>query len=179
MNDLINATLAWLLDSLMIIIGFTGVPGNLLDGLFNDVLLAFQLFQNYNRRLDLGPYGYPEMMFPTGAGAYTLDAFFSGKSAMWDTRGYRSAQATFENKYPYALGRDVFPGALMSIAQLDYGELYTDYIENAILKKDRNTAGTLQVLIGDGKAEEAPVTKIQRKINGLQEFVNIVTMAPN
>jgi hypothetical protein len=175
MNDLINATLEWLVDSLMIIIGFTGVPGSIFDGMFNDIFLAFQLTENFGRRVKLGPYGFPEKFFPTGSGSYTLDAFFSQKAAMWDTRGYVSAQFWFDNGYPYEVGRDCFPGALASCVRR--GKLYTDYIENVTITDDRQNRVKVLIQVGDGKALEAPITKIQRKLTGFMEAANILMMS--
>ena len=175
-NNLINATTSWILDSIMIVIGLTGVPSNLLDGLFNDVLLSFQVAQNFNRRNEMGPYGRPEKFVATGAAPYNVDALFSFISAMWDSRGYRSAQASFRNGYPYSVGRDVFIGSLMSIAE--NGTVYTDYVENIVITDNRTERAKVIVQIGDGKAEEAPIAKLQRLITGIQEAVNVLTLAP-
>jgi hypothetical protein len=176
LNDLINATTSWILDSLMIVLGLTGVPSNLLDGLFNDVLLSFQLTQNFERRNNMGPYGKPEKFVATGAAPYNIDALFSFITAMWDSRGYRSAIAHFRNGYPYAVGRDIFPGAMMSIAES--GVLYTDYIESIIITDNRQERAKVIVQIGDGQAEEAPIARFQRLITGIQETINVLTLAP-
>lgn len=175
-NDLINATTSWILDILMIVVGLTGVPSNLFDGLFNDILLSFQLVQNFNRRNDMGPYGRPEKFIATGAAPYNIDALFSFISAMWDSRGYRSAIATFRNGFPYSVGRDIFPGSMMSIAE--NGELYSDYIENIVISDSRTERAKVVVQIGDGKAEEAPIARFQRLITGIQEAINVLTLAP-
>lgn len=176
-NDLINATTSWILDVLMIVVGLTGVPSNLFEGLFNDVVLSFQLVQNFNRRQDMGPYGRPEKFIPTGAAPYNIDALFSFITAMWDSRGYRSAIASFRNGFPYSVGRDIFPGAMMSIAE--GGELYSDYIENIIITDSREDRAKVIVQIGDGKAEEAPIARFQRLITGIQESINVLTLAPS
>lgn len=177
LSDLINATTSWLLDSLMIVVGLTGVPSNLLDGLFADALLAFQLVENFERRNDAGPYARPEKFIATGAAPYNVDALFTFINTLWDTRGYRSAVAQFRNGFPYAVGRDVFPGSLMSIAE--NGELYTDYVENIMITDNRKERCSVVVQIGDNKAEEAPIARFQRLITGLQEAVNILTLAPS
>lgn len=176
-NDLINATTSWILDILMIVVGLSGVPSNLFDGLFNDVLLSFQLVQNFNRRNEMGPYGRPEKFLPTGAAPYNIDALFSFITAMWDSRGYRSAIATFRNGYPYSVGRDIFPGAMMSIAE--NGSLYSDYIEKIVIMDTREERAKVMVQIGDGKAEEAPIARFQRLITGIQETINTITLAPS
>jgi hypothetical protein len=175
-NDLINATTSWILDCIMIVVGLTGVPSNLFDGLFNDVLLSFQLIENFNRRNNMGPYGRPEKFVSTGASPYNIDALFSFISTMFDTRGYKSAICQFRNGFPYSVGRDIFPGAMMSIAE--NGSLYTDYIENIIVTDNRKERAKVMVQIGDGKAEEAPIARFQRLITGLQESFNVLTLAP-
>ena len=175
-NDIINATTSWILDILMIVLGLTGVPSNLFDGLFNDVLLSFALVENFNRRNDMGPYGRPEKFVSTGAAPYNINALFSFISTMWDSRGYRSAIAQFRNGYPYSVGRDIFPGSMMSIAE--NGTLYTDYIENIVITDSREERTKVVVQIGDGKAEEAPIARFQRLITGIQEAINVITLAP-
>lgn len=176
MNDLINATFSWVLDSIMIVAGLTGVPSNLLDGLFNDVLLSFQLIENFNRRNKGGPYMRPEKFVSTGAAPYNIDALFSFISAMWDSRGYRSAMAQFRNGYPYSVGRDIFVGAMMSF--VENGVMYSDYIERVVITDNRKERCKVVVQIGDGKAEEAPIARFQRLITGIQETINVVTLAP-
>lgn len=106
-----------------------------------------------------------------------MDALFTFINTLWDTRGYRSAVAQFRNGFPYAVGRDVFPGSLMSIAE--NGELYTDYVENIMITDNRKERCSVVVQIGDNKAEEAPIARFQRLITGLQEAVNILTLAPS
>ena len=165
-----------MIDSLSILIGVTGIPSNLLDGLLADVLFAFQTVESFGRRNDMGPYGRPSKFVPTGAAPYNIDALFSFISTLWDTRGYRSGMAQFRNGYPYAVGKDIFPGALMSIAE--NGELYTDYIENVMITDNRKERCSVVVQIGDNKAEEAPIARFQRLITGIQEAVNILTLAP-
>ncbi len=175
-NDLINATTSWLLDCLMIVIGLTGVPSNLFDGIFNDVIMAFQLIENFNRRNEMGPYGRPEKFLATGAAPYNVDALMSFIQAMWDSRGYRCGIAQFRNGYPYSVGRDIFIGGMMSIAE--NGTLYTDYVENIVITDNRKERCKVIVQIGDGKGEEAPIARFQRLITGLQEAVNVLTLTP-
>ena len=175
-NNLINITLSWLLDSLMIFIGITGVPSNLLDGFLNDAFLAFQAIQLYDRRDSVGPYGRPENFLPTAAAPYNVEAIFSFVNHIWDTRGWRSATAKFRNGAPYSLGKHFVPGGLMSIAH--QGELYTDYVEHLFIRDNRHERAEIIVQIGDGKAIEAGLARTQRLVTGIAEAVNILTLAP-
>lgn len=175
-DDLINATFSWILDMIMVIVGITGIASNMFDGLFNDVLLAFQLADNYNRRVKMGPYGYPEVFVPTGSAPYTLDAIFAMKREMWNTRGYISGQVTFQNGIPYEVGRDISPNSLASVIRNNM--VYTDYIENIILSDTRQDRATVMVQIGDGKREEAPVVRAQRQIANFGKTINAILLTP-
>ncbi|SRX93556.1 hypothetical protein MSP7336_01795 [Mycobacterium shimoidei] len=179
LNDLINATMSWLIDSAMIIVGFTGVPSNILDGFLNDAFFAFQTIEHYTRRSEVGPY-HPaiETMTATNASPYNIEALFSFIAKLWDTRGYTSAKAVFRNGEQYKLGKDIFRGALFSIVYMGRKRLFTDYIENIMWRFTRDERNVL-VQVGDGKAEEAPIAKHQRFISGLQEAFNVLTLAPN
>jgi hypothetical protein len=163
-----------MLDSLMIIIGFTGLPSNLLDGLFNDILLAFMLADNMKRRIKLGPYGYPEWFAPTGNAPYNIDAIFQLKREQWNTRGYVSGIVNFMNGYPYEAGRDLFPGSLATIIRRN--KAYTDFVENIVVTDNRKEC-RVECQIGDGQAEEPASVKTYRKVVKFQEAINILTMS--
>lgn len=177
LNDLINATFEWMIDAISIAIGITGIPSDLFNGTFNDVLLAFQLVENFERRNKLGPYAWPEFFVQTGASAYTLDEWFALASAMWDTRGYHAVQLTFDNGFPYSLGRDILLGSLASFAC--EGVLYTEYIEKITFVDDRQSRAKLSIVIGDGKRHENPIIKLQRNLVKFNEAFQIVTLSSN
>ncbi|MBF4194677.1 hypothetical protein [Mycolicibacterium phlei] len=175
MNDLINITMTFILDMIMIVVGFTGIPSNLLDGLFNDVLLAFQLADNFDRRVKLGPYGYPETFVATNKAPYNIDAVFAIIREMYNTRGYISGQVTFRNGLPYEVGRDLMPNSLATIIR--DGKIYTDYLENITVIDDREERAEVIVQIGDGQREEAPVVQLQRKLIGYEEAINAILLS--
>ena len=175
-NNLINITLSWLIDTLMIFIGITGVPSNLLDGFLNDAFLAFQAIQLYDRRDEVGPYGRPENFLPTAAAPFNVEAIFSFVNHIHDTRGWRSGTAKIRNGKPYSLGKHFVPGGLMSIAH--QGELYTDYVEHVFIRDTRDARAEIVVQIGDSKALEAPLAKTQRLLTGVAEAINSLTLAP-
>lgn len=178
LNDLINATLAWLIDSIMIIVGFTGLPSNLLDGFLNDSFLAFQLIDNYDRRNAMGPY-HPamEVFTPTGSSPYNVETIFTFINQFFDTRGYTSAIVKFRNGESLALGREVFRGGLFSLVYLGRTKIFTDYVE-LILWRYTTKEREVMIQVSDGRGEEAPLAKVQRLATGVQEAVNVLTMAP-
>lgn len=170
LNDFINATISWLLDMVMILIGITGIPSDLLSGIFNDAFFAFQLIDIMDRRIELGPFGFPESFTPANTGTYQLSMVFILMRAIWDTRGYVSGKVVFDQNFPYTLGRDLFPGALATVIRR--GQAYTDYVENVQLVDNRTTRCKITAEIGDNKDEQAPTAKLQRRIVGYQEAFN-------
>ncbi|OIN79771.1 hypothetical protein [Mycobacterium malmoense] len=175
LNDFLNATLEWLVDLLMIVIGVTGIPNSILDGILDNAFLAFQLFELFDLRIQLGPYAFPEKFFPTQS-TYDIDALFAAVTAAYDVAGYPSAQVTFTNGQPVTLGRDLFPGAMGSLIRR--GTLFSDYLDDITIIDDVNNRGKVTVQIGDGQREAPPMEIFQRKLVGLEEDVNLALLAP-
>lgn len=178
LNDLMNATFAWLIDSLMIVVGFTGIPSDLLAGFLNNAFLAFQLIQHYDRRDEVGPY-HPaiERFYPTASAPYNIETVFAFINALFDSRGYTSAQVVFRNGDQYALGRDIFKGGLMSLVYHKRSKMITDYIEN-VMWRITPEERTVFVQLGDGRRDEAPLAKHQRLITGAFEAISVWTLSP-
>ena len=180
LNDFINAFFAYVIDVAQIVLGFTGVPSNLLDGFLNDSFLAFQLIEHYVRRNSVGPY-HPaiEVFTSTNSAPYNVEALFQFIQVLWNSRGYRTEMATIRGqKGPYKLGRDIFPGALMTLVYASRTKLYTDYIELVSGKVNRNTR-ELTVQMGDGKPLEHPIAQLRRNISEAMAAVNVVSLAPS
>ncbi|WP_079675612.1 Gp37-like protein [Mycobacteroides abscessus] len=178
LNDLMNATFAWLIDSLMIVVGFSGIPSDLLSGFLNNSFLAFQLMQHYDRRDQVGPY-HPaiERFYPTASAPYNIETVFAFINALFDSQGYTTAQVTFRNGDQYALGRDIFKGGLMSVVYHGRTKMITDYIESTMWRITPDER-TVMVQLGDGRRDEAPLGKIQRFLTGVFEALNVVTLSP-
>lgn len=178
LNDLMNATFAWIIDSISILIGFTGIPSNLLEGFMNNALLAFELRQIYSRRNAVGPY-HPaiEVFHATSSAPYNVETIFAFINAAWDSRGYVSAQVLMRNGDVYSYGKDIFRGGLVSLVYQNRTRLFTDYVENVSFKVTAE-ARDLFLQIGDGKAKEAPLMKHQRLVTGVLEAINVLTLAP-
>lgn len=178
LNDLLNATFAWIIDSISILIGIVGIPSNLLEGFLNNAFLAFQLIENYGRRNKVGPY-HPaiEVFHATSSAPYNIETLFAFINAMWDSRGYVSAQVSIRNGEVYSLGKDIFRGGLISLLYHGRTKLYTDYVENVTFRVTKD-ARDLMIQIGDGKAKESPLAKHQRFITGTLEALNVLTLSP-
>ena len=175
LNKLMNATAEYLIDMLMIGIGISGIPDDLLDGILDNALLAFELYQNFDMRVLMGPYGYPEKFFPLQS-TYDIDEIFAAIDAMWQIKGYPSAQVSFYNGMPYTLGKDLFPGAQASVVRRS--TLYTDYLDKITIKDSRKERAKVTGMIGDGRREESAATIVQRRIIDLDEDINLMLLAP-
>jgi hypothetical protein len=178
LNQLLNTTYSWIIDSISILVGLVGIPSDMLSGFLNDSFLAFQLLDDYTRRAQVGPY-HPgmEVFHATASAPYNVETTFAFVNAIWDSRGWTAAQCTFRNGEVYTLGRDIFRGSLASIAYLGRTKLFTDYVEDTPWRIDK-TSRDVMVQVGDGKAREAPLAKIQRLISGALEAINVITLAP-
>ncbi|MDY0112713.1 MAG: hypothetical protein RBS21_00375 [Corynebacterium sp.] len=175
LNDFLNATLEWLVDMLMMVIGITGIPNSILDGILDNAFLAFMLFENFDLRVALGPFGPPEKFFPAQS-TYDIDALFSAVSAEWDIRGYPAAQVTFVNGTPFTLGRDLWPAQMASVIRR--GVLMSDFLDEITIVDDAEVRGRVTGQVGDGRREEAPMTIFQRKLVEFEEDLNLLMLAP-
>lgn len=178
LNSLINSTLSWFIDSLTIMIGIVGIPSDLLSGFLNDAFYAFQQMDHYPRRNKMGPY-HPavERFHPTQASGYNITATMNFIKALWESRGWTSAQLTFRNGEVLTLGRDVFKSALLSLVYYGRTKMLTDHVE-LIMWRYTADARDVFLQVGDGKAEEPPIAKHARNIAALGAAVNVLTLAP-
>lgn len=178
LNDLMNASYSWLIDSVQIVLGFTGIPSDLLSGFMNNAFLAFQLVQHYDRRSDAGPY-HPaiERFHATASSPYNVETTFAFINALFDSRGYTSAQVTFRNGDQYAYGRDVLRGGLMTLVYRNRRRAVSDYVEN-VMWRITETEREVMAQLGDGRKDEAPLAKIQRFITEAFSIINVLTLAP-
>ena len=177
-NDLLNLVASFAIQTLSIIIGISGIPTDLFNGVIDDVLLAFFMAENGKRRIALGPYAFPEVFCQTGSSAYTLDGWFAMQNAMWDSRGLYTYQWTFYNGYPYTLGVDIHVGQMASFA--NRGLLYTDYVDSVVFTDDRSSrVGKLEITVGDGQFVESPIAKLYRKLVQFEKAFQIITLSQN
>ena len=177
LTDAVNAFFSWMIDSASIVLGFTGIPSNMLDGFLADSFLAFQLIDNWERRQAMGPYHPAMEVFTPTEGTYDIETLFSLINALWDTRGYTSATLVLRDGQPYKLGRDIFRGGLLAVIYDDRTKMFTDHVEN-IMWRITPRERTLTVQVGDNKSSESPLAKHQRYITGIMESINVLTLAP-
>lgn len=184
-NKGIDLLLEWMLSELLAAFGASGIASTLLDGIFDDVFLAFQQLEDVPRRIRLGRFGYPEFFAKTGSAAYTLDELIALESALWDSRGYYSFSLTVQDGYPYQFGGDFFGrkvgdfGLGDPVSWIYRGVIYTDYCTEATLIDDRTHRVQIIAKIGDMSAVESPWSKLMRKYQSLWDVVKAASMAQN
>ena len=54
------------------------------------------------------------------------------------------------------------------------GQLYIDYIENITIIDNRTQYNKVTIQLGDGKSEESGETRAQRKLVGLETYINLI-----
>lgn len=171
----LNATMEYAVDMLTILIGVTGIPDDLLNGILDGTFLAFQLFIAYTVQQAMGPYGPPEKFFPTQS-TYDIDMLFAAIDALWTIRGYPSAQFSFINGQPFAVGREIWPAVQQSLIRR--GIVYTDYTDDIVIVDNNDGFAKVTVQVGDGQREDPPGLIFQRRLVGLEEDVNLLLLAP-
>lgn len=173
-----NATYAWLIDSLTIVLGVSGIPSDLLSGFLNNSFFAFQMVQHYDRRGEVGPF-HPaiERFHATASAPYNVETMFAFINALFDSRGYTAATVTFRNGDQYALNRDIHRGGLMSLVYRNRRRMVTDYVEG-VMWRITDTEREVLVQLGDGRRDEAPLAKHQRLITEAFSIINVLTLAP-
>lgn len=176
-NKGIDLLLEWLLSMLLAAFGASGISSTLLDGVFDDVVLAFQQIEDEARRLKLGKFGYPEFFASTGSAAWTLNELIALESALWDSRGYYSYSLVVQDGYPYTFGVDYGIGD--PVSWVYKGVIYTDYCTEATLVDDRTSRVLVTPKIGDGSAQESPWAMLMRKYQNLSDVVKAAAMAQN
>ncbi|UVO12806.1 hypothetical protein NM962_01155 [Mycobacterium sp. SVM_VP21] len=174
LNAFFNATSAYLIDLLTIAIGVSGIPSDMLDGIIDNAVLAFESYENFDMRVEMGPYGFPEKFFPTQS-TYNVDATFAGLDAQYQCRGYPAIKMSFYNGQPFRLFRDIWPAAMSSVVRR--GVLYTDVVDEIEIEDSRESWAKVTATIGDGRREDSSAIISQRKIVEAEDNINLLLLA--
>ena len=170
-NSLIDIGMSLLLNYIGLAIGAPGIA-SLYTGQFDDILLAYQRFTDAGRARRAGPYLYHEHVVADSSSAYTIDSTMSGRSGMFDTRGYTSKVIKVRDAAPYVFGRDYDIGHLVGYELNQI--IWTDYVSSAVFRDSREERASWEITIGDGSDEEDGATRAQRKIGSLFSLIKDV-----
>jgi hypothetical protein len=159
------------------VLGAAGISADILNGVFDDVVLAFEPFPDLARQKDLGKFARPEKLVAAGSAAFTPSTLVAGTQGLWDTRGFRTIELTITDQRQYVWGRDY--GIYTPVSVIRRGILYTDYVYKAVFKDDRTSRANMVASVGDGTGQEAPMTKAFRFIDGAQKALNAAMLSQN
>lgn len=173
-NDLINLLLEALLSAILAYAGVAGIPDSLLDGILDNIFLAFMQVEDVARRLAAGRFAWPEALTTSGGQAWTPDAIIALEEGLWDTRGQYTFQFVVADGYPYTFGIDTDIGWAVSFVYK--GVIYTDYLDTAVFLDDRNSVVKSTLTVGDNNPLESPWAKLARYIQGVDDVVKYVTL---
>lgn len=184
-NKGIDLMLEWALSELLAAFGASGISSTLLDGLFDDVFLAYQQIEDEPRRIRLGKFGRPEYFAQAGSAAYTADALIILESALWDTRGYHSFSLVMQDDSLYQFGGELFGsqygdyGIGFPVSWIRKGRIYTDYCTEATITDDRTKRIEIISKIGDQSAQESPWAQLARRIQSVDSAMKAAALAQN
>jgi hypothetical protein len=176
-NQAIDLVLELAISELLAVLGASGIAPDILDGVFDDVVLAFEPFPDLARKAKLGKFARPNKLIAAGSAAFTPSTLVAGAQGLWDTRGYRTAELTITDQRQYRWGRDY--GIYTPVSVIRRGVLYTDYVYKGTFKDDRTSRASLVASVGDGKGQEMPLARAMRFIGDSQKALNAAMLAQN
>ena len=184
-NKGIDLLLELALSELLAAVGASGISSGLLDGVFDNTVLAYMQIEDDARRIKGGRFMKPEFFAQGGSAAYTLDALVILESALWDTRGFHSFQLVAMDGYPYNFGGNLFGvqygdfGIGQPVSWVRKGVIYTDYCEEATIIDDRTHRVQIIAKVGDQSALESPWARMMRRVGSLYDIVKAASLAQN
>ncbi|WP_157184372.1 Gp37-like protein [Nocardia niigatensis] len=176
-NKGIDFLLELALSELLAVLGASGIAPDILSGVFDDTVLAFEPFPDFARQHELGKFARPEKLIAAGSQAFTPSTLVAGAQGLYDTRGFRAIELTITDQRQYVYGRDY--GIYTPVSVIRRGRLYTDYVSKVVGKDDRTTRASIVASVGDGKGQEMPMVRAFRFIDGAQKALNAAMLAQN
>lgn len=169
LNKGVNLLIEAAISAALALAGISGIAPTILDGILDDVFLAFIRYRHAIRAATLGPYALPEYFAPGGEVALSLSGLQTAVSAIWDTRGYRAYEVTIRNAMPLEFGKHMDIGYPLRF--LVDGEYYTQYLEGATVTDTRDDRMMVDLRVGDPRASEPPLAVMGRKLSNLYGIV--------
>lgn len=176
-NQGIDLLLELAISELLAVLGASGIAPDLLNGVFDDVVLAFEPFYDITRQKKLGKFARPEKLIAAGSAAFTPSTLVAGAQGLWDTRGFKTIELTITDQRQYVWRRDY--SIFTPVSVIKHGILYTDYVYKVVGKDDRTSRASLVASVGDGHGQEPPMTMAFRFIDGVQKAAAAAMLAQN
>jgi hypothetical protein len=144
-----------------------GTPGleEVYQGQLDDTLLAWERFTDPRRALRVGDFGFLEHFEQGSGSAYTIAAVLDLRAGHWKTRSYTSYKTTVRNGAPYLAGFDFHLGDRLGFEMGNV--IHVDQCTAIRHSWDNDKPITVELSIGNDKAEEDPVGVAMRTLAGL------------
>lgn len=169
LNKGVNLLIEAAVSAALALAGLSGIAPTILEGILDDVFLAFIRYRQATRAYNLGPYALPEYFAPGGEVALSLSGLQTAISAIWDTRGYRAYEVTIKDGFPFTFGLNFDIGDPMRF--LVDGRYYQQYLEGATVRDSREGRMVTTLKVGDPRANESPLSVLGRKLSNLYGIV--------
>lgn len=154
-------------------IGMPWLTLGIFDKAVEDVILAWAIFTDHQRKARMGPYSH-KSGFETGGGvAVSPSGLQIGRVGLRKTRGYVSFAAEVDDNAPYAMGRHIDVGIS---AGFEIGNrIWLSNISAARRSWSRTEAPAWQLAVGDYRALEPDGTRALRYVNTLTGAVRQIS----
>lgn len=175
-NLAIKMLLNWLIPG-------AGLGDILIGDLLDDILFAYQKFDDYVLEEELGPFGLGET-FADNTNAYSLDAAAIGFTKLKEVGPQESLKleviAGTPGSYSFGTiddGRHFDVGDLMTF--YDRGTTIEDYVSAVEVEDSRTERCTEYVTIGDDRHIKDPAAQFIDRLKGLASFTRAVANGTN
>ncbi|MBB3040154.1 hypothetical protein [Hoyosella altamirensis] len=178
LNQGINLLIESALSAILSFVGQSGISSTLLNGILDDVFMAWDRYYDANRVRELGPYGFHEHFSAGGSVALSFSGLMNGRAALRETRGFESYEFEIEDGAPYAAGEDFWLKDPIGVKvpgpspEGGVDQIYLQYVELIEFTDSRAGRVVTKVSIGDPHAGEDPVDRAMRKVKQLTSFLN-------
>lgn len=169
-NMLINAAITGLLSAIGI-----GFLGDLVNGEFDDILLAFQSVTDERLREQFGLFTLPEAFSGTGTTAYTFDSSQALRQTAYECRPYRTHSVTILDGKPFVPFEHF--DLMDPIGWEDDDEIFVDRVTRIVVTDNRKSRAKMKVTIGDGEEDADAFQKSMDRIGRLKQAFDFWTLS--
>ncbi|OZC55957.1 hypothetical protein CH276_28025 [Rhodococcus sp. 06-470-2] len=145
-----------LLGMLGQLIGMPWLTLGIFDKAVEDVILAWAIFTDFNRKAAMGRYSHKSGFESGGGVAVSPSGLQTGRVGLFKARGYVSFAADVDDGSPYVLGKHVDVGQHCGFEVAD--KIWLSNIASAKQSGSRTEAPMWTISVGDYRQQEPPGT---------------------
>ncbi|MEJ6547999.1 hypothetical protein PQI66_00385 [Corynebacterium sp. USCH3] len=152
----VNSALG-LLGNILMVPGLNGA----FDDYLEDVLLAFAVNKSNRRKNAMGRFAPPET-FISGGNGFSISTLQTGRTGLYDTRGYVGYTALIEDGQPYYAYWDFQLGDRVGVEQ--DGRVWITRVVAIKREWSRDSDMTLTITLGDPRHAELPEARLLKEL---------------